>query len=77
MTACRRLLPAVLSIDSFGPRGVSSTVEDQRQVPSAADVADAFAALRLLSTHPQVDASRIAVMDFSRSGAAVMTRWPR
>ena len=63
---------AVLSIDSFGPRGVSSTVEDQRQVPFAADVADAFAALRLLSTHPQVDASRIAVMGFSRGGAAVI-----
>lgn len=59
---------AVFSVDSFGPRGVSGTVEDQAQVPFAADTADAFAALRLLATHPQVDASRIAVMGFSRGG---------
>src|SRR4051812_41044510 len=38
---------AVLAMDSFGPRGVKSTAEDQSQVPFAADVADAFTALRL------------------------------
>jgi dienelactone hydrolase len=59
---------AVFSVDSFGPRGVRSTVEDQAQVPFAADTADAFAALRLLATHPRIDASRVAVMGFSRGG---------
>ena len=59
---------AVLSVDSFGPRGVQGTAEDQSLVPFAADTADAFAALQLLATHPRIDASRIAVMGFSRGG---------
>ena len=63
---------AVLSLDSLGPRGVKSTAEDQSQVPFAADTADAFAALRVLSTHPRVDPGRIAVMGFSRGG---ITAW--
>ena len=63
---------AVLSVDSFGPRGVKSTAEDQSQVPFAADVADAFAALKLLASHPRIDAGRIAIMGFSRGG---ITTW--
>lgn len=55
---------AVLSVDSFGPRGVKSTATDQSQVPFAADVADAFAALKLLASHPRIDAGRIAIMGF-------------
>ena len=61
---------AVFSLDRFGPRGVKSTAEDQSQVPFAADVADAFAALRLLASHPRIDAKRIAIMGFSRGGVA-------
>ena len=38
---------AVFTLDMFGPRGVQSTADDQSQVPFTADVADAFAALRL------------------------------
>ena len=61
---------AVFSLDRFAPRGVQSTADDQSQVPFAADVADAFAALKLLATHPRIDRSRIAVMGFSRGGTA-------
>lgn len=61
---------AVLALDMFGPRGVKSTAEDQSQVPFAADVADAYAALRLMASHPRVDAQRIAIMGFSRGGTA-------
>lgn len=61
---------AVLALDTFGPRGVKSTAEDQSQVPFAADVADAFSALKLMASHPRIDASRIAVMGFSRGGIA-------
>jgi dienelactone hydrolase len=61
---------SVFSLDRFGPRGVKSTAEDQSQVPFAADVADAFAALRLLASHPSIDAQRIAIMGFSRGGVA-------
>jgi dienelactone hydrolase len=63
---------AVLAVDSFGPRGVKSTADDQSQVPFAADVADAFAALRLAASHPRIDAGRIAIMGFSRGG---ITTW--
>jgi dienelactone hydrolase len=59
---------AAFVIDVFGPRGVKSTAEDQSQVPYGADTADAFAALRMLASHPRIDASRIAVMGFSRGG---------
>lgn len=61
---------AVFSLDRFGPRGVKSTAEDQSLVPFVADVADAFAALRLLASHPRLDAKRIAIMGFSRGGIA-------
>ncbi len=63
---------AVFTLDMFGPRGVQSTAEDQSQVPFAADVADTFAALRLLATHPRIDPKRIAVMGFSRGGLTVL-----
>lgn len=63
---------ATFVIDMFGPRGVTSTVEDQSRVPLAADTADAFAALRLLATHPRIDRKRIAVMGFSRGGHTVL-----
>lgn len=63
---------AVLALDTFGPRGVISTADDQSQVPFSADVADAFAALKLMATHPRIDASRIAIMGFSRGG---ITAW--
>ena len=63
---------AVFTLDMFGPRGVQSTAEDQSQVPFPADVADAFAALRVLATHPRIDAKRIAIMGFSRGGIAAL-----
>jgi dienelactone hydrolase len=59
---------ALFSLDMFGPRGVKSTAEDQSQVPFVADTADAFAALRLLATHPRIDPKRIAVLGTSRGG---------
>jgi dienelactone hydrolase len=62
---------AVFSMDSFNPRGVKSTADDQSQVPFAADTADAFAALKLLATHPRIDTQRIAIMGFSRGGITV------
>jgi dienelactone hydrolase len=63
---------AVLTLDMFGPRGVVSTADDQGRVPIAADAADAFAALKLLATHPRIDPARIAIMGFSRGG---ITAW--
>lgn len=59
---------AAFYVDSFGPRGIRNTASDQSQLHPAANVADALAALRLLATHPRIDASRIGVMGFSRGG---------
>jgi dienelactone hydrolase len=61
---------AVFIIDIFGARGVVSTADDQALVPFSADIADAFAALKLLASHPRIDRDRIAIMGFSRGGIA-------
>jgi dienelactone hydrolase len=62
---------AVFTMDSFSLRGVKTTVDDQSRVPFEADTADAFAALKLLATHPRIDPQRIAIMGFSRGGITV------
>jgi dienelactone hydrolase len=55
-------------VDSFSPRGIRSTGSDQSQLSTAASVADAFAALKLLATHPAIDPARIGIMGFSKGG---------
>ena len=59
-------------VDSFTGRGIKNTEEDQSQLSMTADIADAYAALRLLSTSPHVDKTRIGVMGFSRGGIAAL-----
>ncbi len=63
---------AVLAVDSFTPRGVRKTVEDQTLVSEASMMADAFAALRFLGRHPSIDRERIAVVGFSKGGAPAL-----
>jgi len=60
---------AAFVVDSFGPRGVKGF----RNQPSLfASVADVYAALHLLATHPRIDASRVALMGFSRGGIVAL-----
>lgn len=59
---------AAFVTDSFQPRGVTTTAEDQSRVSTMAMVADAFNALKLLATHPRIDPDRIGVMGFSKGG---------
>jgi len=67
---------AVFIVDSFKPRGIGSTTNDQGQVDVSANVADALYGLKLLATHPQIDAKRIFHMGGSRGGTAVFeTYW--
>lgn len=61
---------AAFIVDVFGPRGVQSTADDQSLVPFSADLADSYAALGLLASHPSIDRQRIAIMGFSRGGTA-------
>lgn len=68
---------AVFIVDSFKPRGISESVHDQGVLSPAANVADALNGLRVLATHPAIDASRIYHIGFSRGGtAAFYTAWP-
>jgi dienelactone hydrolase len=59
---------AAFVVDSFAPRGIKETATDQTRLATAANVADALAAFRLLATHPRLDAQRIGVMGFSKGG---------
>jgi len=59
---------ATLVVDSFGPRGTSSTAADQTAVPASANLMDAFRALQLLANDARFDPRRVGVMGFSRGG---------
>jgi len=61
---------ASLAVDSFKPRGIQRSVEDQNVLSFAASAMDSLKALELLATHPAIDAKRIAIIGFSRGGGA-------
>jgi dienelactone hydrolase len=63
---------ATLVVDSFTPRGLAATGEDQTRLSLAASVVDAFAALDLLSRLPAIDRTRIGVMGFSKGGQVAL-----
>jgi dienelactone hydrolase len=63
---------ATFALDSFSPRGVGSTVDDQSRVSTAAMVSDAFGALKLLSVHPKIDKSRIGILGGSKGGSVAL-----
>lgn len=70
---------AVFVVDSFKPRGVDSTSSNQfdSRVSIGSQTADALNALRVLATHPQIDANRIYVIGMSRGGnPAFYSAWP-
>ncbi len=67
---------ATFRLDSFEPRDVSSTVGSQIEVTSAMMTADAYNALKLLSTHPRIDKQRIGIMGSSKGGTvALVSAW--
>jgi dienelactone hydrolase len=64
-------------VDSYKPRGISETQTNQDQLSPGGQIADALNALKLLTTHPKIDANRIYNMGFSRGGSvAYYTAWP-
>ena len=65
-----RLGFAALVVDSFTPRGVTRTVDDQTLVSRAANTVDAFYALKALAADPRFDANKIGIIGFSRGGGA-------
>ena len=63
---------AALILDTFTGRGISQTITDQSQLSSFSMIVDAYKGLELLSRHPRIDPSRIAVMGFSKGGFAAL-----
>jgi dienelactone hydrolase len=64
---------AVLVIDPFGARGVTSTIANQVQYSFAASAYDVLAGARVLAGMPEIDASRIGAHGHSRGGSAVVS----
>jgi dienelactone hydrolase len=64
---------ATFVLDSFGARGVTSTVANQTQFSFAASAYDVLAAWKVLARLPEIDASRIGAQGHSRGGSAVLT----
>lgn len=60
---------ASLTVDSFGPRGITNSCHTG--VP-AGRINDAYDALQFLVTQPFIDASRIALMGFSEGGVMAL-----
>ena len=63
---------AVLLLDPFGGRGIKDTIAAQTQLSWAASTWDVLASVRALETQPDVDATRIGAMGYSRGGIAVL-----
>lgn len=63
---------ATFVVDSFTPRGIARTIDDQGQLDQSANDADALAALALLAADPRIDPARIGVMGFSRGGTVAL-----
>jgi dienelactone hydrolase len=63
---------AVLVIDPFGARSVTSTVADQGQFSFAASSYDVLAAVKYLATLPEIDRAHIGALGYSRGGTAVL-----
>ncbi|NRR31793.1 dienelactone hydrolase family protein [Oxalobacteraceae bacterium] len=63
---------ATFQLDSFTPRHIVRTDDNQALLDQSANDADVLKALQLLATDPRIDASRIGVIGFSRGGVAAL-----
>jgi dienelactone hydrolase len=59
---------AAFIVDSFTPRGIETTYDNQRLIVMRDYVRDAFAALAALRKEPHVDTSRAGIIGFSKGG---------
>jgi dienelactone hydrolase len=63
---------STLAIDGFTGRGITATSTNQAQLGRLNFILDIYRALEILAKHPRIDATRIALMGFSRGGQAVL-----
>jgi dienelactone hydrolase len=64
---------AALVVNYYAPRGITDDTPYMMRILSVTEfdaMADAYSALKLLSTHPAINASRVGVMGFSYGGMA-------
>jgi dienelactone hydrolase len=64
-----------LHVDSLSPRGekeICTQKFSERTIVQKHRVADAYAALRFLASHPRVDASKIVLWGWSHGGSSVL-----
>ena len=67
---------AVFRVHSFDARGIDGVVETQMEVTHATMLVDAYNALKLLGSHPQIDAERIGIAGWSLGGlVALYSAW--
>lgn len=63
---------AAFLVDSYAPRHIERTMDDQSLLDQSANDADALFALRLLADDPRIDRKRIGVIGFSRGGVVAL-----
>ena len=63
---------AAVVIDSFKPRGVTSTVKDQSAVTGQDFNLDALMALKALSANGRIDRNKIGIVGFSKGGTSAL-----
>jgi dienelactone hydrolase len=71
---------ATFVVDSFGGRGLREVCTNARTLSGTQRIQDAYAALKILATHPRIDKDRIVLMGFSHGGIAALrsaTAWAR
>jgi dienelactone hydrolase len=71
---------ATFVVDSFRGRGLTEVCTNARTLTPVQRIPDAYGALRILVTHPRIDARRVAMMGFSHGGILTMgasTAWAK
>ncbi len=63
---------STFALDGFTGRGLTSVNTDQALLGRLNMILDVYRVLDILAKHPRVDASRIALMGFSRGGQAAL-----
>jgi len=63
---------AAFRVDSFSGRGIRGTCTGESSINRGSRLIDVYRARELLSTHPRIDGSRIALMGFSQGGGVTL-----
>jgi dienelactone hydrolase len=65
---------AAVIIDSFGPRHVRSSVENQKAIPLPVMERDTLTVLQVVAKHPKIDGDKIGAIGFSKGAGVLLNR---